>query len=148
MNKSFFLGVCLFMLLIAGCEKRDGYKVISEGVGEVSEGKSAPLKQDNALKPDSFSLNETAEEAELRINPFFTSDEEESFKKTGNVTNLNYLNITAIFYNPENSKAVIDGRILAKGDFIDNKEIVKIEPEQVFLKDTEGEYVVKLGEQK
>ncbi len=84
---------------------------------------------------------ESNKEKEDLRNPFLTPKEEVLFKEGKEIS---YLNLSAIFYSPSNKYAVIDGRIVKEKDTIDGKKVIKITPEQVYLEDCEGKYVVKL----
>lgn len=79
-------------------------------------------------------------------NPFLTEEEEQRSADLDKSIALDYLKLSAILYNSssEKSKAIINGRILKKGDTIDNKEIIDIRPEAVILKDAATEYIVRL----
>jgi hypothetical protein len=80
-----------------------------------------------------------------RLNPFLTREEEEIFRRLKGRIPIDYLNLSAIFYSPDNeSRVIIDGQILRKGQTIDSKKIVEIQPEVVILKDTQGEYIMRL----
>lgn len=81
-----------------------------------------------------------------RLNPFLTKEEERLFRSSKPRIPINHLNLTAIFYSPDNKKSriVIDGRILKKNQVVDNKEIIEIQPEVVILKDSQGEYIMRL----
>lgn len=97
-----------------------------------------------------FSQTESvkAEEVEAaRANPFLTQKEEKALVELGNALPLDYLKVSAIFYSAivSQSRAIIDGKVLVLGDSIDNKEIIKINPEEVVLKDSQGRYVVKMA---
>jgi len=85
-----------------------------------------------------------AEVVLTRSNPFLTAEEEQYFKDERLGTSLDYLLLSAIFYFPGQSKAIINGQILKVSDFIDNKEIVEILPNAVILQDNKGEYFVGL----
>jgi hypothetical protein len=82
--------------------------------------------------------------SEERSNPFLTLEEETALKSRPDAIPINYLMLTAIFYSPSNSRAIVDGEILKKGDFIDNKEIINISPEEIILKDNNSRYVLKM----
>jgi len=88
-----------------------------------------------------------AEQVEARANPFLTQKEEKALVELGNALPLEYLQVSAIFYSSfsSQSRAIIDGKVLVLGDSIDNKEIVKINPEEVVLKDSQGRYVAKMA---
>lgn len=77
-------------------------------------------------------------------NPFLTIEEENSLmqdEKEG----IDYLTISAIFYIPGRSTAIINGRIVREQDLIDNKQIFAINRESVILRDARNrEYVVKV----
>lgn len=81
---------------------------------------------------------------EERTNPFLTLEEEKAVQSQPDAIPINYLMLTAIFYSPLNSRAIVDGAILKKGDFIDNKEIINISPEEIILKDNNSRYVLKM----
>ena len=87
------------------------------------------------------------EQVEARTNPFLTQKEEKALVELGNALPLEYLQVSAIFYSSfsSQSRAIIDGKVLVLGDSIDNKEIVKINPEEVVLKDSQGRYVAKMA---
>ena len=78
-----------------------------------------------------------------RTNPFLSEEEEKTFGKS---ILIDYLLLSAILYSSfsSNSRAIINGQILKIGNYIDNKEVVKIEPEEVILKDDQNEYCVRL----
>ena len=80
----------------------------------------------------------------LRRNPFLTVDEEKEFGE-GKKEIISYLNLSAIIYAPGNSYAVIDGRIVGEKGTIENKKVVKIDPQEVILKDEKGkEYIIRM----
>jgi hypothetical protein len=54
--------------------------------------------------------------------------------------------LSAIFYSPPESYAIINGQIFKEGEIVDNKRIEKIEPERVVLKAATGEYLLNLKE--
>ena len=80
----------------------------------------------------------------LRRNPFLTIDEEKEFDE-GKKEIISYLNLSAIIYAPGNSYAVIDGRIVGEKGTIEDKKVVKIDPQEVILKDDQGkEYIIRM----
>ncbi|MDD5347573.1 MAG: hypothetical protein PHT59_03060 [Candidatus Omnitrophica bacterium] len=93
---------------------------------------------------------ETVVSTAFRDNPFLTREENTEFSEAGGVEGsvipLEYLRLTAVFYSRQNSRsrAIINGRVLAQGDTVDDKEIVAINPEDVRLRDGQGKYIVKL----
>lgn len=79
-----------------------------------------------------------------RVNIFLTEEEERFYRDQGDALAAN-LSLSAVFYSPEGeSRAVIDGKVMKKGDHIENKEIIEIKPESVFLRDTKNLYYIKL----
>jgi hypothetical protein len=90
--------------------------------------------------------NISSEQPEGRVNPFLTAKEEKVLVELGNAIPLGYLQVTAIFYSASSSqsRAIIDGKVLVLGDSIDNKEVIKINPEDVVLEDSQGHYVAKM----
>jgi hypothetical protein len=101
-------------------------------------------KEDQSAKKD-----QGAQEGS-RSNPFLTQKEQKALVEMGNVIPLEYLNVSAIFYSSFNSRnrAIIDGKVLVSGDIIDNKQIIKINPEDVVLEDSQGKYVAKIAKLK
>jgi hypothetical protein len=91
--------------------------------------------------------NLSSEQIEGRVNPFLSEKEEKALVELGNSIPLEYLRVTAIFYSAysSQSRVIIDGRVLVLGDSIDNKEIIKINPEDVVLEDSQGQYVARLA---
>ncbi len=91
--------------------------------------------------------NAQTEQVEVRVNPFLTKIEEKALAKLGNAIPLDYLQVSAIFYSsiPSQSRAIINGKVLVQGDSIDNKQIIKINSEDVILKDSQGHYVAKIA---
>ncbi len=93
------------------------------------------------------SENSPSSTVEAKTNPFLTQKEEKAVVETGNTTNLEYPVVSAIFYSPlgYQSRAIIEGKVLVEGNSIDNKEIVKINPEDIILKDSQGSYMAKIA---
>jgi len=83
-------------------------------------------------------------EGTVRVNPFLTIEEEGLFKALDGATSIDYLNLSAIFYSPGASKAIINGYVLEVNDSVDGKKVTDIESDRVILKDSEGKYVVML----
>lgn len=81
-----------------------------------------------------------------RTSPFLTLQEERSLEKQGSTIPIMYLEVTAVFYSSdaEKSRVIIEGKVLAVGDTIDNKKIIAINPEEIILKDSQGYYVVRM----
>ncbi|MBU1112888.1 MAG: hypothetical protein KKH93_03295 [Candidatus Omnitrophica bacterium] len=48
------------------------------------------------------------------------------------------MTLTAVFYSGETSRAIIDGRIVKKGDIVNNLEITEIKSEKVYFVDYSG----------
>lgn len=83
--------------------------------------------------------------ARQRANPFLTpAEERDTLKETNRFITVENLSLSTIIYASDNSKAIINGRILMKNDKIDNKEIIDIQPEAVILKDAVNEYILNL----
>lgn len=91
-----------------------------------------------------------SELSEDRGNPFLTKKEEKAQVDMGNAIPLESLKVSAIFYSQLNSqnRVIIDGKVLVLGDNIDNKVIIKINPEDVILEDGQGQYVAKMAKLK
>ncbi|MCX7926683.1 MAG: general secretion pathway protein GspB [Candidatus Omnitrophica bacterium] len=115
-------------------------------------GVTTTLTFSNLLMVFSFTQTEvTVEKGPIILkgkeNPFLTSDEEKLFQEQGTAIPLDGFNITAIIYAPDAGKScvIVNGRILKIGDYVDNKEITNIKPEEIRLKDSVGEYVIKVS---
>ena len=77
-------------------------------------------------------------------NPFLSWEEEEHYKKEKRIP-VYHLHLSAVLGSKGTSYAVINGRILKEGDIIGNLRIIKINTEDVTLKDfLDKEYVLKL----
>jgi hypothetical protein len=83
-------------------------------------------------------------EPEGRKNPFLRESEEDIFKSTQDRLLITGLNLSAVFYSPGASAAIIDGQFYKEGDTVDNKRIVTISAEEVVLKDAQSVYVLRL----
>ena len=81
------------------------------------------------------------EEPELRLekedNPFFDYKTEQHYKDKDRRA-IKDMTVTAVFYSGENSRAIIDGKIVKKGDIINNLEITEIKSEKVYFVDYLG----------
>ena len=84
-------------------------------------------------------------EGEVDTNPFLSLEEERLYGALSYREFLD-LDLTAVFYRPPESKAVINNQILEEGDMLDNKKVIKINPSEVILKDEGTEYIVRLRE--
>lgn len=129
--------VLLCVFLLSGCEKEK--TAVSKRAGK----KRAQKAQEKETPKESISEESQLPDVESRSNPFLSREEEEISKKQDFRRPLD-LNLTAIVYTPAQKRAVIDGRIYKEGDIVDNKEIVKINAEEIILKDSQGEYVIRL----
>ncbi len=76
-------------------------------------------------------------------NPFLTLEEIMALQEQERQT-IEYLNLSAVFLSPGGTYAIVDGRIVKEKDMLDNKEVVKIDQEEIILKDALGEYIVKI----
>ena len=137
-NLFIILAFCVFF---SGCAEEE-IKIIKEGAPREG-GKKLEIKESKDM-----GIEESAIEAEenARLNPFLSAEEEAAFADSGsNYILIDYLAPSAIIYSPDgNSKAIINGRILRLGNLIDDKEIIAIRPEEVIVKDSQSEYILKL----
>jgi len=92
-----------------------------------------------------FCLEATAQNKGSGLNPFLTQKEREIFKDEGDYTELVGLELTAIFYYPGNSKAIIEGRVVKEGEIIAGKKVFKIMPEAVILDDSYHKFILRLS---
>lgn len=142
MDKRLWRVPALALFLLAGCANKEESAPINEAGASSAESDAAqgeenqPLSQkEAAIVPD-----------ELTRNPFLSAQEENEFRDAGKAIPLDTLLLSAILYSSAaKSKAILQGRILEKGDSIGDKEIIEIRPEAVILKDAATEYIVRLG---
>jgi len=93
--------------------------------------------------------NETAVpfDVTVRRNPFLSRDEEAIFSKESREL-LDNMNLSGVFYSPPASYAIIDGRIVKESEIVEEKQVVRIDQEEVVLRDSYGnEYVVRIKHQ-
>lgn len=131
-----FIGICLFL----GCAKiEDAVNPDNSAeAGEQSETAVVPLPVVEA------NAKETIDGDKLKNNPFLTSQEEKVYANTGKYVPIDYLNLSAIIYSSASRRAIVDGNILEIGNTIDNKKVIDIRPEEIILKDSQSEYVLRL----
>lgn len=144
MNKAFFLIVCLFLFISCSRQEetvtqdsQDGQEQPGESQGQTSQTDIAPETQKEKAK-------EPVQDFAKMRNPFLTQEEENDLKQIGTTIPINYLMLQAVLYSPNASRAIINGQIVVVGDSIDNKKVIRIEPEAVILKDAQSEYIVRL----
>ena len=133
------------MFLFFGCARKEETASINANeqpiqplIHSLDEG---PAKDNNLMARDKNALSGIAH------NPFLTEEEEKEFTDLGKAVTIDYLIPSAILYSSANkNKVIINGQILKIGNTIDNKEIIKIEAEEVILKDSLNEYSIKLRE--
>jgi hypothetical protein len=105
---------------------------------------SEALSDSPVVRQGSAAPVEEKKEPGGRKNPFLRESEESVFDSAKDRLPVTYLNLSAIFYSPGASAAIIDGRFFKEGDTVDNKKIVTISAEEVILKDAQSVYVLKL----
>lgn len=130
---------CVVFFLL-GCQN-EAKPVVKKKKNKTAKPQPAVVQQ---LTEQLQSQVKAIQETEERTNPFLSEKEEGALKSKEGKVEISYLNIAAIFYAPPYSKAIIEGRVVGEGDILDNKEIIKIEPEEIILKDTQGEYIIQL----
>ncbi|MBU1044466.1 MAG: hypothetical protein KJ915_08750 [Candidatus Omnitrophica bacterium] len=136
-----FVIIILFLILPAGCDNNK-LPIISSNDDSVQNRAVSPIEQALGEKKSEMPLL-SDESLSLKKNPFLSAVERSNFSKQTKEI-IDYLTVTAIFHSELNSHAVIDGRVLQKNDEIDGKEIVAINREEIILRDSLGEYVLKL----
>ncbi|MEK7578605.1 MAG: hypothetical protein AAB456_02710 [Patescibacteria group bacterium] len=126
------------MALSFGCTKKEAAPITANEAGQQDE-TAAAQTQDKPLEQ----IMQAAKEP-IR-NPFLTEEEENELIDTGNLIPADYLILSAVIYSSLNkSKAIVNGQILKMGDYVDNKEIIEIQPEAVILKDARAQYIIRL----
>ena len=136
-DDSRFVFIFLIFSLIMGCAKKEAKNIESGEIMESTEERISPSEKKLLSLPNVPLVG-------AKLNPFLTKEEEQLYSEAGNRIPLDYLSLSAILYSPPFSKAIINGRILKVGNYIDNKEIMNILPEAVILKGADVEYIAKL----
>ena len=152
MNRALIFIVSSLLALSFGCTKKEAAPTVANEASRQDETAAAQI-QDKPLEQITQAAKEPTH------NPFLTEEEEKEVIDTGNLIPADYLILSAVIYSSfpaersetgsrlrrENkSKAIINGQILKMGDYVDNKEIVEIQPEAVILKDARAQYIIRL----
>lgn len=153
-NRSVFLSIFFLCALSTGCGEQSSPVVTSQKLEFPAEEKFLSpqereklnsVQQKTASQPEIKNEQKTEqEEPPGRLNPFLSLDEEQYFSSTQGRLMLNDAEVTAIFYSPPESKAIINGYVVKKNDMFEGKEVLEINPEDVVLKDAQGEYIVRM----
>lgn len=125
--------LCIIILSLSGCTEREKANIDQKAKSQLAETEESQRLK-NREKDFSLLLENLKQK-----NPF-NKDHSEIYKyrfATGT------LNLSGVIYDGEKPLAIINGRIVAVGDLIDNKQVVKITPAEVVLKDREKEYRLK-----
>ena len=125
----------IFVLLLVSCSTQEAPKTQS-----LHKRKRMPKKA--SMNSDTITKRVKVISRTLNINPFLTKEEEASIRNS--YEKPLSLRLSAIFYSPPNSKAIIDGRILKEGDKINNKIIKEIKLREVILKDSNSKYILRI----
>lgn len=127
------------LFLFSGCGSKEEAGITTQiGIPPLDSKITAHQSRSEEVQANISPLTQTAS------NPFLTKEEEQAFGELGKAIPIDYLHLSAILYSPLRSRAIIDGRILEIGDYIDNKEVIEIQPEAVILKDAQSQYIVRL----
>ncbi len=122
----------IFLILTVGCVSNEGVKALKK----VHKNKKKVSKE---AKEEPLEVKTI--ERRVDINPFLTKEEEKKFGSLYYDKELG-LKLSAIFYSPGHSRAVINGYILKEGDFIDNKKVKEIKPDKVILEIRKATYTL------
>jgi hypothetical protein len=128
------------MYLFFGCAKKEEIVSFDSGQSLADKSNITVAQKNN----DTAAPKEALNKGDIGFNPFLTPQEEKKFSGTGKYVPLEYLNLSAVIYSPSSCKAIVNGKIIELGSSIDNKEVVDIRPEEVVLKDSQSEYILKL----
>ena len=144
-RKFLFFIIILIFIFVGSCSERkeEGEEEKDISVNEeFSSFKNEKVERVNMKRKkerEKFTIS-------LRKNPFLRWEEEKKLAQKKMREIINYLNLTAIFYSPSKSFAVIDGYVVEEGDTIAGKKVIEINPKAVILKDEKGEYILPLKE--
>ena len=123
--------LCVSVLFLLGCPKQKKAKSgIIKGVGE-----SSAIEKSTGLgrkeKDFSFLLDKLKQK-----NPFS--------KDHVNIDKYKFmpgaLNLSGIYYDGKRPLAIINDQVVAEGDTLNDKQVIKISNNEVILKDKEKEY--------
>ena len=136
----FLCAVVAGIYLISGCAKKEEIVSFdsSQSLPDKSQMTVAQKNNGTAAQKEGLDL------VDIAFNPFLTPQEEKNFSGTGKYVPLDYLSLSAVIYSPTSCKAIVNGKILELGGSIDNKKVVAIRPEEVVLKDSQSEYILRL----
>lgn len=124
---------CILTLSLLGCTQRKKAEI-----GQGPQSQLAETEELQRLKNREKDFSLVLEDLK-RKNPF-TKDHSEIYKyKFTSGT----LNLSGVIYDEKRPLAIINGQIVAEGEMVDNKRVIKITPTEVVLKDKEKEYHLK-----
>ncbi len=140
------IGIILIILLVTGCGGADIEIISSNLKSSFDEGQSF---QDGKEQLENEKVMEGLVLGEIDRNPFLGEKEESEDREGKSVEKmevLDNLKLTAVFFSPGKSYAVVNGRIIKERTFIDNKEVVSINKDYIVLQDSQGKkYLVRIG---
>lgn len=137
-NKGFWLGIFLITLFLTGC---GGDTVIvmqsSSGTKKSFEEKKEDTEKGNYVEEVLFD--------DIVRNPFVRLEKRQEAVIVKERESLENLVLSGVFYFPGKSYVIINGQIIKEKGFIDKKEVVIINKDNIVLRDSQGkEYLVEL----
>lgn len=126
----------VFAAVVCGCSAQE--KPVVQPAAKAS------VKKSTAAGATVISADAPAPLLSGRSNPFLSLVEERSFLGKETVVELSWPVIDGIVYAPSASRVIVGASVLGVGDDLDGRQIVRIEPEAVYLRGKQGEYVLRL----
>lgn len=126
----------VFAVIVCGCSAQDKPVVqaaVKPSVKKITAVGATAISADAAMPPHSG-----------RSNPFLSIVEERSLLGNEAVDELSWPVIDGILYGPSASRVLVGASVLGVGDELDGNQIVRIEPEAVYVRGKQGEYVLRL----
>lgn len=125
--------LCILAFSLPGCTERK-----KTGINQGPQSQLTETEELQRLKNREKDFSLVLEDLKQK-NPF-TKDHSKIYKyKFAPGT----LNLSGVIYDEKRPLAIINGQIVAEGEIVDNKRVVKITPNTVVLKDNEKEYSLK-----
>lgn len=128
----------MILLLAAGCSDNS----VGPNV-QLPENKNKPVQAKNEVAAEKPAVLHQPRYDVPRGNPFLTVAEARALGVSHREV-LTGAKLSAIFYSPKGSYAILNGAVIKRGDMFGGKKVLGIGKNSVLLRDGIGEYIVTL----
>ncbi len=97
----------------------------------------------NLILPN-FGLSQVSAQGESTRNPFLTLREQRCGSAIKTRKPIGFFYLQGVFIKPDKKIALINGKVVKEGDFIEDKKVASIEKDSVVLEDGGGKLVIRL----